>query len=127
MDDERLGRMFDLIQTEFALSRAAMNEFRAEVNARFDGLRAEFDGKFDGLRSEMAERFESVTDRLDLLEHKVSKLTPVVEEMRAELSAVKLNVFKLDNRFDGLQMSVNGLAEDMRQRFRALNERLSSV
>ncbi|MGQ0813081.1 MAG: hypothetical protein ACT4O1_01270 [Gemmatimonadota bacterium] len=129
MDDANLNRMFELIQQEFVRSRAEMQEFRVEVNARFDqvALRAEMNQRFDAMRVEMTERDQSVVDRLTLLEQTMGKFTRVVEEMRVEVSAVKIDVLKLDNRFDKLQQNVNGLADDMRQRFRTLNERLSGV
>jgi uncharacterized coiled-coil protein SlyX len=120
MDDANLNRMFGLIQQELV-------RLRGETSAGFAAARSGMVEGFDAIRVETAERFLSVMDRLDLIEYKVAKSTATVEEMRQELVAVKNEVYKLDDRIDHVQMSVNGLADDMRQRFRVMNERLSTV
>ena len=163
MDEAKLDRMFELIQQEFARSRAetaelraemhagmsslraeihaGMSSLRAEMNAGIGSLRSEMQEGFVSIRFEMGERFQSVLDRLDLVENRVDKgvvalqdvhvevgkLKLEVGNIKLEVGNLKLEVLKLDGRFDQMQMSVNGLGDDMRQRFRAVNDRLSAL
>lgn len=49
-------------------------------------------------------------------------------KLRTEMRAgFENDIYKLDTRVDRLQMSVNSLSDDMRQRLRALNERVAGV
>ncbi|MGQ0561778.1 MAG: hypothetical protein ACT443_07890, partial [Gemmatimonadota bacterium] len=72
-------------------------------------------------------RFQSVSDRLGLLEQMVAKNKETTNEMRAELDKVRTQLYGLEDRIDMLQKSTNGLGDDMRQRFRLVNDQLSAV
>lgn len=136
--EAKLDRMMELMQQEFvharAEFRAEMSESRAEFRAQMSGFQDETNGRFsaidrrfDELRVEMAERFQSVMDRLDLLERQVARNSTTLQEMRAELDGVRSDMLKLHDQADRMQKSVNRLSDDMRQRFRVVNERLAAV
>ena len=133
--ETKFDRMMELMQAEFLRSRAEMSGFRVEVNERFERV----DERFD----RMDERFLSVLDRLDLLEKRVGTLeqridanAATLEGMRVELSGLAATVHTREGRREldvlradtyKLQMSINTLSDDMRQRFRVMSERLAAV
>jgi chromosome segregation ATPase len=114
------------------------------IDARFDAMDARLDAndgrlntidaRLDRLRVEMNERFQSVNDRLDTNDKRLARLSDELEQFRAELVIVKHRVEQLDGRLASidtglhhLNMRVDGLGDDMRQRFRAVTERLANV
>lgn len=134
MEDSRLERYFELIHGAILDLRADMDArfdaMQAQMDARFDAVDARFaavDARFDAMSIEWNERFQGVLDRLDLLERRTDKVVAIVEELRTDVASLKNEIYKLDAGLDRLQKSVNGLGDDMRQRFRGVNERLSAV
>ena len=82
----------------------------------------------------MLERFQSVLDRLDALERRVGQLSSGLGELRLQFVNLHSDFGKLVVRLDGvdasiyeLTMRVNGLGDDMRQRFRLVTDRLYAV
>lgn len=123
MEDAKLERYFELIQGQFELMQRQFDDLRTEMRAGF----ARIDARFEKADLEWNERFQSVLDRLDMLEKRVDKNIQVVGEIRSEIDTLKTAIYKLDNNVDEVHMSVNGLSDDMRQRFRALNDRVAAV
>lgn len=132
MDDARLERYFDRIQEQFE----RIDQRFERIDQRFQQMhaeqvafRSEVNARFDAVHFEMNERFLSVLDRLDLVEHRVDKMTVAVDELRAkvtkaeagahvlttqlgaDVATVRNEVYKLDGRFDQMQMSINSLSD----------------
>jgi len=102
-------------------------------------------GGLEALRVEMVERFESVDQRFRTLELRMTlhenKVIERLELVAAEIELLKGHVASLDanfarlhTRLDPLEAAVSSwaattaaLADDMRQRFRAVNDRLAGI
>jgi chromosome segregation ATPase len=129
--------------------RAEMNA-RFEVS---DTRLAELSQRFEQFRVETNERLQSVFDRLGLVEKRLDRAFVAIDELRTEVRRVAAEsvelrgeiaemrgeiaelrgdfagftdkIVKVESRVDRVQSSINSLSDDMRQRFRLVNERLA--
>ena len=154
MDEAKFDRFVERIEDRFQDfdARFARLEARfAQIDARFDQMDerfAQMDERFDQiderfdrldasittLRVEIGEKFQSVYDRLDALDDRVERLAAASDEVRHQLVLLRTDVDKLVIRLDrvdanvyGVTTRINGLGDDMRQRFRLVNERLTTL
>ncbi|MEJ2678027.1 MAG: hypothetical protein P8174_03005, partial [Gemmatimonadota bacterium] len=102
---------------------------------------AKFEDRFLGvherLDSERAarEQFERrVTDRLDAmardmadLRQSVARLDARIDGLHEDFTRLNARVTELEKGVTGVNARLDGLSDDMRQRFRVVNERLSSL
>ena len=129
--------------------RLDLERVEQRLTKRLDSV----DARLDTLRAEMAERFESVDQRFRALELRMTLFenryaaelsairTALDTGIRGELELLKSQVASLDaslvclnGRFDPLEAAVSswaastaGLGEDVKQRFRVMNERLAGI
>jgi len=103
------------------------------------------DARLDALRAEMVERFESVDQRfralelrMTLFENKVTDrldvITAEMELLKGKVAALDANLARLHTRLDPLEAALGSwaagiaaLGEDVKQRFRVVNERLTGI
>jgi chromosome segregation ATPase len=129
--------------------RLDMQGVEQRLTRRLDSV----DARLDTLRAEMAERFESVDHRFRALELRMTLFenryavelsairTALDTEIRGELELLKKQVASLsagvallNGRLEPLEAAVSswaastaGLGEDVKQRFRVMNERLAGI
>ena len=129
--------------------RVDMDGLEQRLTKRLDSV----DARLDSLRAEMVERFESVDQRFRALE---LRMTLFENKYAAELSAIRTaldtgirgelellkkqvaslegSLVRLNGRLDPLEAAVSswaastaGLGEDVKQRFRVMNDRLAGI
>ena len=79
------------------------------------------------LRLEMRERFEIVHDRLVALENGNKDLRSGLAKVRAQVSELSTRIDKLEGLAHETNTRLTDLREEMQQRFRSVNERLSAL
>ena len=73
------------------------------------------------------DRFRSLEARLDHLQGAIADLREQVGHFGARLALAVERLEKVEAAIDQLNVRADGLAEDMRQRFRYVNERLAEL
>ena len=148
---DRLERKFDLfveyvqarfesIEGEIAELRAEVGTLRAEVGtlrAEVGTLRAEVGtlrGEVRELRNELnvfrvetREKLENVGQRLTLLERSHITMTGDINDLRAGVEDLRLKLSEIGTTVLGTNMRLLELRDDMQQRFRFMNDRLTSL
>lgn len=124
MTEEQFARFVEYAESRFQ-QLATKNDLAPFATK--DDLRAEIDGlrlEIGGLRVEMRERFEIVHDRLVALEKGQ-------EDLHSGIAKVREQVHELSVRIEALGRETNSrlieLREEMQQRFRKVNERLTAL
>ena len=107
MKEDRDQRLIAMIAGQFEAMQAYMDRRFDGLERRVESMHVEFTENF----TSVDERFRSVEKRLDLLTDKVTSVDRRSTNMEEEMVA-------LNGRFDSL-------SDEMRQRFRVVNERLS--
>jgi methyl-accepting chemotaxis protein len=136
---------------QLAVLESRLDRFEAGVEARFDAIEARFDAieaRFEAIEDRIAtmdERFSTLAlrvehfenrvmaavrdvrdqvailaERIDVLEARVGAVAGQVEEMNTRIEALEAGTLALSGRLDGV-------GEDMRQRFRIVNDRLAQM
>lgn len=138
---ELIARSFEAQNERFDRRMDALEGRMAALEARLDAMDAKFEEKFLGvyerLDSERAarEQFERrVTDRLDAMGREIADLRQVVVRLEGRIEGLREGVAHLEVRVTELEKGtvranarLDALSDDMRQRFRLVNERLSSL
>jgi septal ring factor EnvC (AmiA/AmiB activator) len=112
------------------MSDAQFDKLIGWLEGKFSSLEARLEhleASMQSLRVEMNERFQSVNDRLDALEQRTVAIAEGFQETRAELSKVVQRLDRVDTSIYELHQKLNGVGDDMRQRFRGVTERLAAV
>jgi len=119
------------------MDEAQFERLMGLIEARFQRLEARFDALETGiaaLRIEMNERFESVNNRLNSVDKRLEQLTSSGDRVRDQVSGLRIEVDQLVRRFDAvdygmyhLNQRIENFSDDMRQRFRVVNERLGAA
>jgi chromosome segregation ATPase len=129
-DIAALDRKTDGLQQQLNMQQTQLNGLQAQLNgqqaqlngqkSQLIGLQAQLFEVRDDLRTEMRERFESVDEQLRTLTRRVEHTDDNVLRVQQDLAIVKGGVVELHGRVDAL-------GDDMRQRFRGVNERLGNL
>jgi chromosome segregation ATPase len=120
--EERLDRVeARLAEVEERLDRVEARLDRLE--ARVDGMDVKYTESFLGVY----DRFRSLETRLDHVQGAIADLREQVGHFGARLAVAVERLEKVEEAIDQLNVRVDGLAEDMRQRFRYVNERLAEL
>jgi chromosome segregation ATPase len=145
---ERLERKFDGLVSLFEQMEARNGERFAQLEARMTQLEARMtqqearqdrlERRLDALEAQVREGFLGVNDRFQAMALAIEQFERRVQSsitaMQHDITKLKLQVDSLIERTDRLEDAVlhqterlNGLGEDMRQRFRVVNERLAEL
>lgn len=141
MMEERFGRFEERFErfVEYVEGRFQYMEDRFEhMEGRFRALptreewsqfatRADLKEEIGTLRLEMRERFEIVHDRLLALERGHEDLRSGVAQVRQQVNELGVRIEQLEVVTRDTNLRLIHLRDDMQQRFRDVNERLSSL
>lgn len=94
-----------------------------QVDARFQQIDERFD-QIDARFERLTGRVEAVGLAIGLLNEKVDGMD---RTMSARLSRVDEQISRVDTNVIGMKARVDGLSDDMRQRFRVLLDRLTGI
>lgn len=150
-----MASQFEAMQAHFdrrmdALERRvdALERRIESLERRVDAMDLKFEEKFIGVYERLAsarlaqEQFERrVLDRLDTMAQEIAANREAINglreddaRLREDLAALRDGVARLDERVSvvevsllGLNDRLDGLSEDMRQRFRTVNDRLAAL
>lgn len=120
---DRIEKKFDTfveyVQGELQNSRAEFAAVRAEIAS---------------FRSNVREQFETVLDRLKRLEHSYTglnfetvRLGKEIHQVRSDIEGMRVLLMKLETETLEGHVRVSQLRDDMQQRFKTVNERLSEL
>jgi hypothetical protein len=138
--EERFERFVEYVESRFQDTEGRLRElptreewsqFATKADLAQFATKAELTGEIGALRAEMRERFENVHDRLVALEKGQADLRTDLRSGLAQLrqQANELSVWV--DRLEALARENNSsllvLREDMLQRFRHVNERLTAL
>jgi chromosome segregation ATPase len=129
-----LDRKSDAVGEHSELIEARLGARNDQVERRLDGLEAEV----ERMGAENADRFHTIEERLASLELRLGTFEGRVAaeflEVRQQLAQLTLRMDNLTARVDRLEdnlLQLNGrvdaLAEERRQRFRVVNDRLGGL
>jgi hypothetical protein len=125
MAEDRDDRLVALIAGQFEAMQLYMDQrfesMQSYMVQRFESIDQRFqsiDERFDALHLEMTERFISVDERFRSVEERLDLLTDKTAAVERRTGRFEEEMVALNGRFDNL-------SDDMRQRFRLVNERLS--
>lgn len=125
---QRFERYFELIQAEQVGLRTYMDQKIGALDEKIDALRAEFLSEIHGeigfLRTEMGERFQSVDEQVRTLTLRAQRVETAVDASRKEVGQLSHNIGRVETALIELNGRIDQLGDDMRQRFRGVNERL---
>lgn len=146
------AREFMTLRNRLDRLEARVGTIEVTFAERFDALHAEFAEKLASMELAFTERFISVDERFSTLHLRIEqfegRVTGALEGMRNDIALLSTRVSGLDERVDGLATQLSGLtaragrfedgllavsvrldtlADDMRQRFRQVNERLAGA
>lgn len=110
---EAIQEQLNLMSTTVAENKAAIKEFREEI----DGLKTAYDQKFDYLNSSLEEAFGQIeqtqqfaTQILNLLSERIDEvegaLTPKIEELQGDLELLESKFDELTQRVDDLLTNI---------------------
>lgn len=143
-DIERFERYFEGIQAQLVRLEslpadlaelkdnvAGLKNDNLSIRSQLESLRIEMNERFISVDEQMrtltlrVQQFEAGTQRdLVLLKENVSNLGNRMKDMETQLGNRMKNI---ETGFVGLHGRIDTLGDDMRQRFRGLNDRLSAI
>ncbi|MEX0890867.1 MAG: hypothetical protein WEB88_01775 [Gemmatimonadota bacterium] len=136
MDDEtraafaRIDRWFELSQEQFISFREEVRGELGELRGELGELRGTVDAlgsRMDRLELEMRERFISVDDQLRAARASDALLLERLTEVRDQSARQGERLDRVETGIADITTRVDSLADEMRQRFRVVNERLGSA
>lgn len=127
--EERFERFVEYVESRFneLPTREQWSQFATKADLAQFATKAELTGEIGSLRAEMRERFEIVHDRLIALEKGQGDLRADVAQVRQQVNELSVRVDRLEALARENNSNLVALREDMQQRFRLVNERLTTL
>ncbi len=132
-----LDRRMDLIATHIVAIDGRLDRLEDRVGR--------LEGSMDSLRTEVREGFLSVADRFTTLEYRMRNLedrtalieaaipvlldpiTPVIAKLEAAMQGVREEMIRTRADIGNVNERLDGIADDMRQRFRGVSDRMMAI
>ena len=132
--EERFERFVEYVESRFQElpTREQWTQFATKADLAQFATKADLAqlatrGELAEFRVEMRERFEIVHDRLVALEKGQTDLRADVAQLRQQVNELSLRVDRLEALARENNSNLIALREDMQQRFRLVNERLTTL
>jgi len=123
---DALGSRMDRLEQRVDALGSRMDRLEQRVDA-LSGTVDALGGRMDRLELEMRERFISVDDQLRAARASDALLLERLAEVRDQSARQGERLDRVETGIADMNMRVDSLADDMRQRFRLVNERLGSA
>lgn len=128
--DTRFAEMAEILSRAFAKLEARLDARFEAIDRRFEAIDRRFeaiDRRFDTMHKEMVERFMAVDERFATMNLGIDHLCSRIEGMETAVTALIDRMDRVEAHQIALRGRLDGISEDIRQRFRVVNDRLAEL
>ena len=145
--EHKMNSRFDQMDQRFVLIEDRIGKLEDRIGkleeriGKLEERVGRLEERFDRLELRTEERFESVFDHFRVLDRRLDNIEAVLVDVRAQMATLTARVDgaehrvalvaermqRLEKGYETLDLRVAGFADDVRQRFRLVNDRLAAL